>query len=101
MILCFCPNLLKKILIYALKKCNTDNQNEALIIHSAIYGGEDFSKKVEAHVDNNKLNIRVTNDVLGRDPMPHQLKNLEVEYSYFGKQKIVIPEKGFLVLPLR
>jgi alpha-L-rhamnosidase len=80
-------------------------QNALAVRHatySAIDGGgsSDVTKSVADQIKNGKLDIEVTNDILGGDPAYARAKQLRVDYQYRGTiSTVTLGEHDHLILP--
>lgn len=77
---------------------------EELIICSAMYGAEgktrDVTEILRSRIQEGKLELFVSNDNLGGDPVPGVVKKLQVVYSYVGQEhSITVDERETLSLP--
>jgi hypothetical protein len=75
-----------------------------LHVTSARYGAEgtlaDVTGIVAARVTGDQLNLRVTNQTMGGDPVVNIVKQLEIQYIYNGDARIlIVPEDQDAVLP--
>lgn len=80
--------------------------SDVLAIHSAEYGlgpekYRDVTLWLRGYIRQNKLDILVTNETMGSDPIPGSKKILRVVYSKGGihKREIVKHENDRLILP--
>ena len=75
-----------------------------LTIISARYGAsgkfKDMAAYLNKHIKNNKLNIRLTNAIIGYDPAPHTLKTCAIKYRV-GKKVLnkIYEEDEIIKLP--
>ena len=75
-----------------------------LQIIKAVYGkgglGNDVTRRVQRMIQNNTLDVKVTNANMGGDPNKGADKSLKVDYSYRGQRRqIVVNEGNRLKLP--
>ncbi|WP_031499643.1 hypothetical protein [Bryobacter aggregatus] len=75
-----------------------------LAITRAEYGAgnrwADVTNLVSRSMQGGGVRMNVTNETMGGDPAPANLKSLRVEYRYEGQQRnLTVPEGGQLVLP--
>ncbi len=75
-----------------------------LQIDKAVYGkagqGNDVTRRLQRMIQNNTLDVKVTNDNMGGDPNKGADKTLKLDYSYRGqRQHIVVKEGDRLKLP--
>jgi hypothetical protein len=76
----------------------------SLKIIDAQYGANgsyvDITSQLSSKIINNTLNIKITNDLAPKDPVPGVAKEAKVKYSFNGEEKeIVVKEKEVLNLP--
>jgi hypothetical protein len=58
-----------------------DDENETIAaISRATYGDSDVTEAVRSHIVDGAIDLLVTNDALGGDPMPGKIKALRIEY---------------------
>jgi hypothetical protein len=75
-----------------------------LEINKAVYGkggaGNDVTRRLQRMIQNNTLDVKVTNDNMGGDPNKGADKTLKVDYTYRGQhQHVVVKEGDRLKLP--
>jgi len=75
-----------------------------LEINKALYGkggaGNDVTRRLQRMIQNNTLDVKVTNDNMGGDPNKGADKTLKVDYTYRGQhQHVVVKEGDRLKLP--
>jgi len=75
-----------------------------LEINKAVYGkegqGKDVTRRLQKMIQNNTLDVKVTNDNMGGDPNKGADKTLKVDYTYRGQhQHVVVKEGDRLKLP--
>jgi len=75
-----------------------------LIIHSAKYGAKDkwndVTQLLRSKISAGRVELRVSNENLGGDPVPGVVKELVLDYSYGGKRSTKkILENETLSLP--
>lgn len=80
------------------------SQNSGLSILRAEYGVGgavwDVTARLNSQIQNNTLNLRVTNENMGGDPAEERRKQLDVWYLYNGRPAhVVITEKDTISLP--
>jgi hypothetical protein len=73
-------------------------------IHAAQYGVGtaqiDVTERVRAYVKNGVLDVLVTNEQMGRDPLERAFKILTVSYRLYGRDRTIhVAEGSRLVLP--
>jgi len=76
----------------------------SLKIIDAQYGANeiyvDITSQLLSKINNNRLNIKITNDLVSKDPTPGIAKEAKVKYSFNGEEKVIIvKEKDILNLP--
>lgn len=81
-----------------------DAQIGKLQINKAIYGkggsGNDVTQRLQSMIQNNTLNVMVTNITMGGDPNKGADKTLKVDYTYRGQRlQAVVKEGDRLKLP--
>lgn len=78
-------------------------KNSELKVFHAEYTPKSFSMditdKIQAQIKNNNLDIKITNELAGKDPYDKELKKLIVFYEHENPQKIIIDENQNLKLP--
>ncbi len=82
----------------------THGQVGKLEINKAVYGkegaGNDVTRRLQRMIQNNTLDVKVTNDNMGGDPNKGANKTLKVDYTYRGQhQHVVVKEGDRLKLP--
>ena len=75
-----------------------------LQINRAVYGkeglGKDVTQRLQKMIQNNTLDIKVTNITMGGDPNKGADKTLKVDYTFRGKPlQVVVKEGDRLKLP--
>ena len=75
-----------------------------LLINKAVYGkegqGKDVTVRLRRMIQNNTLNVKVTNENMGGDPNKGADKSLKVDYTFRGKRmQKVVKEGDRLQLP--
>jgi Domain of unknown function (DUF3395) len=75
-----------------------------LQINRAVYGkeglGKDVTQRLQKMIQNNALDIKVTNMTMGGDPNKGADKTLKVDYTFRGKRlQVVVKEGDRLKLP--
>lgn len=75
-----------------------------LQIIKAVYGkgglGNDLARRLQRMIQNNTLDVKVTNANMGGDPNKCADKSLKVDYSYRGQRKqVVVNESNRVRLP--
>jgi DnaJ-like protein C11, C-terminal len=69
-----------------------------LEINKAVYGkggaGNDVTRRLQRMIQNNTLDIKVTNDNMGGDPDKGSDKTLKVDYNYRGQSHHVVVKEG-------
>lgn len=90
----------------ALHAPGAPNAAEPLDIHEAKYGSADHSVDVTTllrdALRDGHLTLDVTNDTMGGDPVPKQVKRLRVTYTQgLEKHEMEVSENGTLRLPTR
>ena len=75
-----------------------------LRILNASYGAKDkfidVTQRLQSSVQNNRLNLQVTNSSMGRDPNDGEAKALLLRYEWAGRTyDIAIPEKQWISIP--
>lgn len=75
-----------------------------LQIHSAYYGAQGKTKNVtrllKSKILANKLTVTASNEAMGGDPLPNNLKQLTIEYYYHGQRFTkIINEHDTAVIP--
>jgi hypothetical protein len=75
-----------------------------LQINRAVYGkeglGKDVTQRLQKMIQNNTLDIKVTNITMGGDPNKDADKTLKVDYTFRGKRlQVVVQEGDRLKLP--
>jgi hypothetical protein len=75
-----------------------------LQINRAVYGkeglGKDVTQRLQKMIQNNTLDIKVTNITMGGDPNKGADKTLKVDYTFRGKRlQVVVKEGDRLKLP--
>ena len=75
-----------------------------LQINRAVYGkeglGKDVTQRLQKMIQNNTLDIKVTNITMGGDPNKGADKTLKVDYTFRGKRlQMVVKEGDRLTLP--
>ena len=74
-----------------------EKKNADLVIVKAWYGSDsnkiNVKKQLSASLDNNKLNLLVSNKIAG-DPHPGMKKKLRIDYKYKGKKNTLIYSEG-------
>ncbi len=69
-----------------------------LQIIKAVYGkggaGNDVTRRLQRMIQNNTLDIMVTNSNMGGDPNKGADKSLKVDYSYRGQRRQVVVNEG-------
>jgi hypothetical protein len=81
-----------------------DAQIGKLQINKAVYGkaglGNDVTHRLQRMIQNNTLNVMVTNTNMGGDPNKGADKTLKVDYTYRGQRlQAVVKEGDRLKLP--
>jgi membrane-bound inhibitor of C-type lysozyme len=75
-----------------------------LYINRAVYGTgnrtSDVTSRLKSQIQGDQLNLRVTNETMGGDPAPNQVKTLTVQYAVNGRtSEVTIHEGDTLRLP--
>jgi hypothetical protein len=75
-----------------------------LQINRAVYGkeglGKDVTQRLQKMIQNNTLDVKVTNVTMGGDPNKGSDKTLKVDYTFRGKRlQVVVKEGDRLTLP--
>jgi DUF3011 family protein/DnaJ-like protein len=75
-----------------------------LQILRAVYGAgnrlSDVTNRLNSQIRDNQLSLQVTNDTMGGDPSPNQVKTLTVQYTYNGSSaQAIVNEGNYLSLP--
>jgi hypothetical protein len=69
-----------------------------LQILKAVYGknglGNDVTRRLQGMIQNNTLDVKVTNANMGGDPNKGADKSLKVDYSFRGQRKQVVVNEG-------
>jgi Domain of unknown function (DUF3395) len=83
---------------------SVDAQTGKLQINRAVYGkggsGNDVTQRLQRMIQNNTLNVLVTNINMGGDPNKGADKTLKVDYTYRGQRlQAVVNEGDRLKLP--
>src|SRR5580704_715035 len=69
-----------------------------LQIIKAVYGkgglGNDVTRRVQRMIQNNTLDVKVTNANMGGDPNKGADKSLKVDYSYRGQRRQIVVNEG-------
>jgi DnaJ-like protein C11, C-terminal len=69
-----------------------------LEINKAVYGkqgqGRDVTRRLRNMIQNNTLDIKVTNDNMGGDPNVGADKTLKVDYAYHGQTLHKVVKEG-------
>jgi Protein of unknown function (DUF3011) len=76
-----------------------------LRITRAVYGAgnrlSDVTNRLNSQIRGNQLSLQVTNDTMGGDPSPNQIKTLTVQYTYNGSfAQSIVSEGNYLSLPM-
>ena len=92
------------LFVTSLASIPTPAQHRQLVINKAVYGkegqGRDVTRRLNNMIQNNTLDVKVTNDNMGGDPNKGADKSLKVTYTYGGQtQKKVVNEGDRLKLP--
>ncbi|MGB7728886.1 MAG: DUF3395 domain-containing protein [Candidatus Acidiferrum sp.] len=70
----------------------------SLQIIKAVYGkggmGNDVTRRLQRMIQNNTLDVKVTNANMGGDPNKGADKSLKVDYSFRGQRKQVVVNEG-------
>lgn len=76
----------------------TPSYYSELRILNATYGTQDRSvdvtTRLQGLMQNDRLGVKVSNDIMGGDPAPENRKRLEVTYAWHGKQRHVSVAEG-------
>jgi hypothetical protein len=75
-----------------------------LQINRAVYGkeglGNDVTQRLQKMIQNNTLDVKITNITMGGDPNKGADKTLKVDYTFRGKRlQVVVKEGDRLKLP--
>jgi hypothetical protein len=69
-----------------------------LQINRAVYGkegqGKDVTQRLQKLIQNNTLDVRVTNITMGGDPNKGADKSLKVDYTFRGQRRQVAVKEG-------
>jgi hypothetical protein len=92
------------LFVTSLASIPTPAQRRQLVITKAVYGkegqGRDVTRRLNNMIQNNTLDVKVTNDNMGGDPNKGADKRLKVKYTYRGQtQQKVVNEGDRLKLP--
>lgn len=76
-----------------------------LKIVSALYGKNDtyidITERLNQKIENNKLNVKATNELAGKDPLQNVKKEIKIIYSIGSKiETMVVDETQDLIIPL-
>jgi hypothetical protein len=70
----------------------------ALQINKAVYGkeglGNDVTRRLQRMIQNNTLDVKVTNANMGGDPNKGADKTLKVDYTFRGQRRQVVVKEG-------
>ena len=82
----------------------THQASQGLQILSASYGAgdriADVRQRLQSSVQNNRLDLQVTNDSMGGDPFQGEPKTLRIRYEWAGRQhEAVVPENQRISIP--
>ena len=69
-----------------------------LQINKAVYGkeglGKDVTQRLQKMIEDNTLDVKVTNLTMGGDPNKGADKTLKFDYTYRGQRKQVVVKEG-------
>jgi hypothetical protein len=75
-----------------------DNNRGSLHVNRATYGSgyrtSDVTARLNSEIQNGQINEQVTNQSMGGDPAPQQVKSLTVQYTMNGQTNQVVVNEG-------